>query len=194
MGLDSVGVLSFLSPSPQCGLNPALAELLSIRSFCEQRMPTEFMTRSVAVDWNLHLHGKEYSQGTRISEAGEIQAGTFYKNYAQGQGKITWINKKGSYEGNLAYGLPHGQGVHTDENGNVYNGTFAYGLFDGEGTYTWKDGLTYTGPFTKGEIDVLGKLYTYIQDAKDFSTSRYALLCWFVGIFGEIIQRRWGRA
>ena len=52
---------------------------------------------------------------------------------AQGRGTATGWD---TYTGNFKKGLPNGEGVYTDSEGNIYKGSFVNGLKDGKGELT----------------------------------------------------------
>lgn len=58
----------------------------------------------------------------------------------------------GSYTGDLADGVPHGQGRMELNNGDAYVGEFAAGEFHGTGEYRWASGDIYRGEFVRGEM------------------------------------------
>jgi hypothetical protein len=79
------------------------------------------------------------------------------------QGKGTAIGQD-SYTGNFRKGLPDGEGIYTDNEGNVYKGAFMNGLKDGKGELNLilpgKDSLL-KGSWEKDKFIGLGKGYPY---------------------------------
>lgn len=72
----------------------------------------------------------------------------------------------GSYTGDLAEGVPHGQGRMELNNGDVYEGEFAGGEFHGTGEYRWVSGEVYRGEFVRGEmVTAEPRQETYMETA-----------------------------
>ena len=66
------------------------------------------------------------------------------------KGKYSWYNGLTRYEGELNNGVPHGQGVYTNNVGDtLYIGQFKDGNFNGIGTLKTNDGI-YSGRFESG--------------------------------------------
>lgn len=59
--------------------------------------------------------------------------GSQKKGLAKGTGTATGID---TYTGEFKKGLPDGEGVYTDHQGNVYKGSFRLGLKNGKGVFT----------------------------------------------------------
>lgn len=64
----------------------------------------------------------------------------------------------GRYEGELVFGVLHGQGTLYYHNGDIYTGGFENGLFSGYGEYTWAGGVTYKGYYVKGSAEGHGRM------------------------------------
>ncbi len=64
----------------------------------------------------------------------------------------TRVFPRGTYQGALKDGEPHGQGTLTLNNGDVYTGSFKAGLFHGPGRYTAADGSVTEGVFSEGYL------------------------------------------
>lgn len=72
----------------------------------------------------------------------------------------------GSYTGDLANGVPHGEGRMELDNGDVYVGRFVEGEFHGSGEYRWASGDVYRGEFVRGEmVDAEPSQETYMETA-----------------------------
>ncbi|MDP6920251.1 MAG: hypothetical protein QGH43_13545, partial [Arenicellales bacterium] len=64
----------------------------------------------------------------------------------------TLTNSSGDkYVGDVANGIPHGQGTTTWANGAKYVGEYRNGRRHGQGTYTFADGAKYVGEWQAGK-------------------------------------------
>ena len=68
----------------------------------------------------------------------------------------------GTYSGDLVFGVMHGEGVFTYDNGDVYEGGWRHGAKDGYGVYTWPSGARYAGQWLDGEYNGEGT-YEYVN-------------------------------
>lgn len=80
------------------------------------------------------------------------------ENDAQKTGTLTFSNGD-QYEGDVADGQPHGQGIKYHSSGSRYEGEFAHGLMHGQGVYHFFDGGRYEGQFVDGQEHGQGTLY-----------------------------------
>ena len=71
-----------------------------------------------------------------------------FNSYA-GEVTISW--KGGTYTGEIASGIPHGDGTWTLSDGRKYVGEWKVGLPNGQGTLTHPDGRKYVGEFNVGK-------------------------------------------
>ena len=74
-----------------------------------------------------------------------------------GEGIYTWENG-GQYKGEFIEGLMQGKGTIILPNGESYEGEWKNGLADGKGTYTREDGSKYIGKSKKGERHGSGRI------------------------------------
>ena len=70
-------------------------------------------------------------------------------------------NEAGVYTGELADGLPEGDGLFVcqtpDGKSWTYEGRFVKGVFEGPGRLTWTDGSVRDGQFSGGKLNGFGK-------------------------------------
>jgi hypothetical protein len=71
----------------------------------------------------------------------------------------------GTYTGETAENIPHGQGKAVWPDGKTYEGSWENGKMHGLGTMTWPDGKKYEGDFKDGEIFGFGT-YSYPDGRK----------------------------
>ena len=100
--------------------------------------------------------------GTREFDGGTY-TGDLANGVPHGQGRLEY-DSGAVYEGQFVYGEPEGTGTYCYPDGDVYVGQMRDGLFYGTGTYTWAEGRTYEGQFQKGELHGFGR-YTWEDGA-----------------------------
>jgi hypothetical protein len=77
---------------------------------------------------------------------GEVRT---FPEQSNGTFKLDYFSAE-SYEGDLAYHLPHGHGKKIYHNSDVYTGTFVLGQRHGSGSMTFANGDTYEGLWENG--------------------------------------------
>lgn len=94
----------------------------------------------------------KHGQGIMRLINGDVLEGTFAHDVMEGSDcKITYSNGD-YYEGNVAAGMPHGEGVRRQKSGDVYTGEFSYGKYHGKGTLRYANGDVYVGHFLANKI------------------------------------------
>lgn len=74
-------------------------------------------------------------------------------------GRVTRVYSFGVYEGDLLFGVMHGQGKLTWSSGTVYEGQWDNGNMHGQGVMTWTNGCRYEGSWVNGRRCGQGTLF-----------------------------------
>ncbi len=97
---------------------------------------------------------------------GSTYQGEFKDALPNGIGRIIFSKKSKdeSYEGDVKFGVPDGEGVVITKDGTTYTGDFKMGKANGKGIVKYSNGLTYAGDFVSGAGHGKG-IFNYIEGA-----------------------------
>jgi len=100
----------------------------------------------------------EQGKSTEVQlDLGDVYVGTYDQEGAYLYGHL-FRRDGSSYKGAFKSGVPEGNGISEDPQGNVYIGQFANGLPHGDGKMVYANGNVYKGQFRYGTVTGYGRI------------------------------------
>ena len=110
-------------------------------------VPIVFGVALVSLIAGFYIKYPDAAQRTQIIEHAQKAA-----QHKAGMDKVHDLGNGIKYQGNLSYGVPHGEGLFMAPDGMTYKGHFRNGVPEGHGVFTFKDGKqSIEGKFHDGE-------------------------------------------
>ncbi len=113
------------------------------------------ITLAHAGEWALTPDGCKVWNKLPTPDETVIWEGKCVNGFAEGKGKLTWIDKVNPpevHEGVWIAGKVNGFAISTFPGGDRYIGGYVDGEREGWGVYLWKNGTKYVGKFKNGNF------------------------------------------